>query len=146
MHIELPDPATGHVNVSNGVSVVLTPGMQEHIFLSSKIGQPVSPFVSNPPCVAYRLQGGFELAGHHWGAIAYFEAGMLRRISLYIAQDGSAGWDDWSEDFERERQREHEDVLRQRYGRSSSLIFAWGTISATYDPRGAASDITISYV
>jgi hypothetical protein len=75
-----------------------------------------------------------------------FEQQRLRRVALVVSPTPfafPATWDGWSAEVEAHRLARLKHWIRAEVGQESD--FAWGTVSAEYDPRSAGSSVTINY-
>ena len=75
-----------------------------------------------------------------------FDQQRLRQVALVVAPTPfafPATWDGWSEEAEARRLASLKQWIRAEVGQASD--FAWGTVSAEYDPRSAGSSVSINY-
>ena len=86
----------------------------------------------------------FESEGMIFNFQCLFDKGKLRIIELYLQFNNIPepnSWDDWSEEFEKQKERELNLWLNQNIG--TQREFHWGVIQCSYDKRSGYSDIWI---
>ena len=87
-------------------------------------------------------------------AIYFGPNDKLFKLSLSICYDGKIrAWENWTEEGERKLKGEHDKWLftvfgkPHRFGAHGEVIYeyGWGEVVSAYDPRSAASNLTIRY-
>ena len=107
-------------------------------FLASALGQGAEVLVENEPHMTYRIRPERGVA-----AIVHFEGAKLRTVSWQIELPPQKE-EVWSEAHELERKRLHDEWLKRELG-NPPYRFSWGRLESTYDSKGCASAIIVSY-
>lgn len=136
------DQQTGEVSFDGGI--VARPHMPEAAFLATSLGQASARRSYRNGHSRYSLPRPQMIDGREWSVSFGFTGGQLTSISLALSDKPGATWADWSEAKELLSKDQHDQILRNLLG-PPPYRFAWGEVSSTYDPRGGAASITISY-
>ncbi|MFC4312413.1 hypothetical protein ACFPN2_25240 [Steroidobacter flavus] len=125
-------------------SLVLEPNVRSEQLLTL-------PGVRTAPSVAGRTNlalGTHYCGGQAWGVGAMFAGEQLDMLLLQMLREDES---DWSLPQEEQRQRVHDQFLRDLCGdvsrpvRGSRYNFPWGWLESTLDLRGVQAVIVVSY-
>jgi hypothetical protein len=123
----------------------LGPGTSRTQFLASPLAVGETVVVANDPWWTYGLPPQ-TLGRRAFAAMVSYKGESLRAV--YLTDTDSrfgTSWDDWSEEKEQDRKRQHDRWLQAILGRGCPWKFSWGAIDSCYDPRASSSSIGIDY-
>jgi hypothetical protein len=113
--------------------------------LASPLADGAKIVVENDPWWTYGLPVQ-PLGGREFAVMLSFEGEELRAVYLTDTDPRfGTSWDDYSEEKEQARKRQHDRWLRQSLGRGRPWRFPWGTLDSVYDPRSGSSMIAVDY-
>ena len=136
------DVQTGAVTFDRpGVSI--GPGLTRAQFGASALADGAKVLVANEPWHTWTLAGCYT-SELDFLVTLYFHGEELASISL-VHDDAcyGASWGSWSEENERARTVRHDAWVARNAGQRRS--FAWGALTAEFDPRSGCSAIVIRF-
>lgn len=140
----LPDVGTG-ICLLVPSQIALGPATTEAHFRATQQGQASNITTPNAGYNWYRLAGQLLIDGDPFTVKLCFAQGSLWGLSMSIDTGGqSTSWSSWSEAAELATNRRHQEILERHYG-PPPYTYPWGWVSASYDPRGGSSNITVRY-
>jgi len=138
---------TGEIKFPNW-DVSLSRYMTRESFLKSSLAQGATIEVRNEPYCSWKLIPRKWDDNKWWIVIVYFEGERLFQVILAASDsETSSGWENWSEESEKQLKNCYALVLGQLLGVSGAkpYKFSWGTVEAVYDERSGSSFIVIRY-
>jgi|SRR5215472_6029681 len=134
------DPETGRIRFPD-LSLELRPWMPEPEFIAATTRFNRDNFGSNDGWQRYSVH---ELISddRKLGLFVIFFHGRLKMASFAYAQKDET-WANWTEEGERQRQKEYEQELALQLGGKDE--FPWGVARAQVDNKSGGTDIWIRY-
>ena len=130
------------INVNEGTisfaAGIIEPNLDRTAFLKTPIGGAAKQMLVNAGYINYDISPEPDLTGS-----VVFKDDHLRKVFLLmrIPSDDSG---QWTEELEQSRKAKHDEWLRAELG-APPYEYPWGSVTSDFDPRGCASDITVSY-
>ena len=141
------DKKTGDVSFP-GWEESLSRHVTREAFLNSSLAKRASIEVENGQYCSWRLPPTKWEDGKWWVTVIYFEGERLYQLILAASEtEASRGWEDWSEERERDLKIHYATILKKTIGFSGvgPDKFPWGMVETVYDERSAGSYIIIKY-
>ena len=140
------DKETGAVKFLNW-EIPLSRHVTRKAFLNSALTKDASIQIENGEYSSWRLPPT-KWDEKWWTAVIYFEGEQLYQLVLAASEsEASPGWENWSEERERNMKGYYATVLERLFGfsRVGPYKFPWGMVEIVYDERSAGSYIIIKY-
>jgi hypothetical protein len=132
---------TGEVDLAYRVRV--GPAFTESEFLRSELSQ-ISKARTDPSRSEYKMDRQL-ISGRQFRVTLSFHRGKLETIELFlVGAESKAFWNDWSDQEEVERKKDHDEWLESSLG-APPYNYAWGQITSDADPQGGYSRIVLRY-
>lgn len=107
-------------------------------FLASRLGRDAETAVEKAPYATYRIRPESGI-----GTTLSFKQQTLLDVGWAIDLPGETA-NDWSVESELRRKQLHDDWLLKELG-APPYRYAWGSIDSSYDDKGCASAIIVTY-
>ena len=133
-------PETGRVHFPD-LSLELAPLMPEAEFIAATSSLNRDNLGANKGWQRYSIR---ELISNdrRLGLFIIFLNGRLKMASFAYAQKDET-WDTWSEEGERQREKEYQQELASQLGGKNT--FPWGKVGAKLDSKSGGTDIWIEF-
>jgi hypothetical protein len=132
----------GHVLL--GGKIAIYPSLTEAAFLSSDLGKVTELRLSNAGYHRYHAVSVLENGMDCYLSVTFFD-GTLYSANLSPHWPGSPqSWAEWNLESELDAKKTNDALLGQTLG-PPPYAYSWGKVESSYDQKGGASAIHISY-
>lgn len=136
------DATTGTISFDDGLR--LDPAVPLVSFLSSPLAAVATVVVpETEPWPTFRIDHR-AFGGVPWSANVVFQGQRMYAVRLTRDRDGAGGWDSWSETAELALRADYDTWLDSVLG-PGQRHFSWGSASAIFDQRAAATYIDVRF-
>ncbi len=135
------DRATGRILLEGETPLTVDPGLTRTDFLKATSGRQVKLLVENGPWETYSIS--CCILNQDWVSGFCFKGETLHMVDMALAT-GAKNWSDWSEEKERRKLAEHDELLKAMLG-SPPYSFAWGRVESSFDRKSGGSCVSMRY-